>query len=275
MTRAVHVGDVAVGGGAPLVLISGPCVIESEQLALETAHAVKSVASELGLPYIFKSSFDKANRSSADSFRGPGLSDGLATLARVKQECGVPITTDVHAVEQVELVAEVADLIQIPAFLCRQTDLLVAAARTGRAINIKKGQFLAPEDVAGPISKVTGAGNEDVMVTERGHSFGYNRLVVDMTGLPVMRALGFPVIFDATHSVQRPGGAGTASGGDRALAPSLARAAVAAGVDGLFMEVHPDPDRALCDGPNSIRLAQLRDILEPIVAIDKVVRSRP
>lgn len=273
MTRAVPVRDVVVGGGAPLVLIAGPCVIESEQLALETAHAAKAVAAELGLPYIFKSSFDKANRTSSDSFRGPGLSEGLATLARVKQECDVPITTDMHAVEQVGAIAEVADLIQVPAFLCRQTDLLVAAARAGRPVNIKKGQFLAPQDVAGPVAKVQAAGNENIMVTERGHTFGYNRLVVDMTGLPLMRALGCPVVFDATHSVQRPGGEGSASGGDRELAPPLARAAVAAGVDGLFMEVHPDPDRALCDGPNSIRLADLRAVLEPIAAINNIVRG--
>jgi len=274
VTRAVKVRNVVIGGGAPLVLIAGPCVIESEAMALETAHAVKAVAADLGLPYIFKSSFDKANRTSSTSFRGPGLADGLKTLARVKQQCDVPITTDVHAVEQVDPVSRVADLIQIPALLCRQTDLLVAAAKTRRAVNIKKGQFLAPEDMAAPISKVVAAGNEDVMVTERGHVFGYNRLVVDITGLPTMRSLGYPVIFDATHAVQRPGAAGTASGGDREQAPALARAAVAAGVDGLFVEVHPDPDRALCDGPNSVRLVELRHMLEPIVAIDKVVRSQ-
>jgi 2-dehydro-3-deoxyphosphooctonate aldolase (KDO 8-P synthase) len=273
LTRKVEVGDITIGGGAPLVLIAGTCVIESEQMALETADAVRAIADDLGMSYVFKSSFDKANRTSPDSFRGPGLVDGLAILARVKRECGVPITTDVHTQEQLGPVAEVADLIQIPAFLSRQTDLLVAAAQTGRAINIKKGQFLAPEDMAGPIAKVTAAGNENVMVTERGHSFGYNRLVVDITGLPAMRALGYPVIFDATHSVQQPGGAGTASGGDRDLAPPLARAAVAAGVDGLFMEVHPDPDCALCDGPNSICLAGLREILEPIAAIDSIARG--
>ena len=273
MTRKVEVGDITIGGGGPLALIAGTCVIESEQMALETADAVRAIADDLSMPYVFKSSFDKANRTSRNSFRGPGLVDGLAILARVKRECGVPITTDVHTQEQLGPVAEVADLIQIPAFLSRQTDLLVAAAQTGRALNIKKGQFLAPEDMAGPIAKVTAAGNENVMVTERGHSFGYNRLVVDITGLPAMRALGYPVIFDATHSVQRPGGAGTASGGDRELAPPLARAAVAAGVDGLFMEVHPDPDSALCDGPNSIRLAGLREILEPIAAIDSIARG--
>lgn len=236
-------------------------MIESEALALETAEALRDLAADLGVPYVFKSSFDKANRSSAESFRGPGLTDGLRILGRVREGIGVPVLSDVHGPEQVAAAAGVLDGLQIPAFLCRQTDLLQAAARSGKPVNVKKGQFMAPLDMANAVGKIEAAGNCDILLTERGSCFGYHNLVVDMRGIRLMRGLGCPVVFDATHSVQLPGGLGHASGGQREMAATLARAAIAAGADALFLEVHPNPDQALCDGPTMVPLSEVRDLL--------------
>jgi 2-dehydro-3-deoxyphosphooctonate aldolase (KDO 8-P synthase) len=266
---------VAAGGGAPLLLIAGPDSIESEDHALRMARALKAIALDRGVTLVYKSSFDKANRTSAASFRGPGLDDGLAILARVKKETGLAVTTDFHTPEQAGRLAPVVDLLQIPAMLSRQTDMLVAAARTGRAVNIKKGQFLAPWEAAPAIAKVRDAGNANVMITERGVTFGYNNLVVDFRALPRMRALSVPVCFDATHSVQLPGAQGTASGGEREFIAPLARAAVAVGVDALFFEVHDDPARALCDGPSQIPLDAFPALLDGILAIDRASREHP
>lgn len=268
MTESLRVGPLAIGAGRPFVLIAGPCVIEPGDRTLRIAEAL--VRMWRG-PLIFKASFDKANRSSVRSFRGPGLDQGLEVLALVKRELGVCITTDVHSPDQIPAVAQVADLLQIPAFLCRQTDLLVAAAASGRPVNVKKGQFMAPWDMGGAVEKAGGPGR--VMLTERGSSFGYNGLVTDLRSLPQMRALGVPVCLDATHSVQQPGGLGDRTGGDRAMAPVLARAGVAAGLDALFMEVHDDPDQALSDGPNMLRLDALPALLDVLVALDQVVKS--
>ena len=244
----------------PFVL-AGPCVIENREITLATASALAAVAARLGLPLVFKSSFDKANRTSVTSFRGPGLDEGLSILAEVKRETGLPVVTDIHHPEQAAPVAEVADVLQIPAFLCRQTDLLVAAAATGRVVNIKKGQFLAPWDMKNAVDKVRASGNDNVWLTERGSTFGYNNLVVDMRSITEMKKFDVPVVFDATHSVQIPGGLGGASGGQREYVPVLASAAVAAGADGVFMETHPDPDKALCDGPNSLPLDRVEGLL--------------
>ena len=267
-------GGVAIGGGQPpFTLIAGPCVIEDRALVLETARAVAAICRELGIPYIFKASFDKANRSAIGSFRGPGMDAGLAVLAEVRESLGVPVLTDVHLPGQCAPAAEAVDVLQIPAFLCRQTDLLAAAAATGAVVNVKKGQFLAPRDMGNVVNKLRELGAAGIMLTERGASFGYNTLVSDMRGLPTMRSFGVPVCFDATHSVQQPGGLGAKSGGDRRFAPVLARAAVAVGVDALFMEVHPEPDRALSDGPNMIPLAELRGILTLLVALDRTLKG--
>lgn len=266
---------VVAGPGAPLLLIAGPDSIESEAHALRMAQALKGIATARGLTLVFKSSFDKANRTAGASFRGVGLESGLAILARVKKETGLAVTTDFHTPEQADRLAPVVDLIQVPAMLSRQTDMLVAAARTGRAVNIKKGQFLAPWDAAQAVAKVRAAGNDNVMLTERGVTFGYNNLVVDFRALPRMRAFPVPVCFDATHSVQLPGGAGHASGGERAFAAPLARAAVAVGVDALFFEVHDDPERALCDGPSQIPLDAFPAVLDGILAIDRAAREHP
>jgi len=272
-TPRIEIADgVAVGGTAPLLFIAGPDVIESEVHALTMARALRRAAEELGIPLVFKCSFDKANRTSVHSPRGPGLSEGLRVLARVKAETGLPVTTDFHLPEQAGPVAEVVDLLQVPAFLCRQTDMLVAAGRTGRPVNIKKGQFLSPNQVAHAVEKVRSTGNRDVMVTERGATFGYNNLVVDFRSLPRMRQMGFPVCFDATHSVQLPGGLDGRSGGEREFVAHLARAAVAVGVDALFFEVHDDPDNALCDGPNQFRLDQFPQFVETLLALDRCVR---
>lgn len=270
-TKKVGVGDVAIGGGSPLVLIAGPCVVEDEASALAIASSLKETAASLHIPLIFKASYDKANRTSADSYRGPGVEEGLRILAAVKAEFALPILTDVHSVAEVAAAAEVADCLQIPALLCRQTDLLVAAANTGRAVNIKKGQFMAPQAMSEAAKKVSAAGNSNIILTERGTTFGYNNLVVDMRSLPIMRGTGYPVVFDATHSVQLPSAKGTASGGDCEMVRYLARAAVAVGVDGIFLEVHPDPDRALCDGPNSIALTDVAKLLKELVAVSKAV----
>ena len=258
--------------GRNLFLIAGPCVMESYELMLEVGHFMRDICERLGVLYIFKSSYDKANRTSINSFRGPGLEKGLQWLSDLKKELGVPVLTDVHSTQEAEIAGEVCDVIQVPAFLCRQTDILIAAARTGRVVNIKKGQFMAPWDMDKVVEKVKVSGNDRVIITERGTVFGYNNLVVDMRAIAVMKNFGVPVVFDATHSVQQPGGLGICSGGDRRYAPVLARAAVAAGADGVFMEVHPAPEKALCDGPNSLRLEGVPRCLEELVAIFEVVK---
>ena len=257
-----------LGGGGPLFLIAGPCVIEHPRHPGQVAARLKDITGELGIPLIFKASYDKANRSSLGSYRGPGIERGLEILASVRDRFGVPILTDVHEVAQVEKAAQVADVLQIPAFLCRQTDLLLEAARTGKVVNVKKGQFMAPWDMKGVMDKAASTGNRNVMVTERGFSFGYNNLIVDMRSFPTLRSFGFPVIFDVTHSVQRPGGLGDRSGGEAHFIDSLAPAGVAAGVDGLFMEVHENPGRALSDGPNAYRLGRLKKLLQRLLAVD-------
>ncbi len=266
--------DFEVGLDRPLFLIAGPCVIESEALALETAGQLKAMTTELGIPFIYKSSFDKANRSSGESFRGPGLEQGLQILQKVRAQIGVPVLTDVHEDTPLAEVAEVVDVLQTPAFLCRQTNFIQNVARQGRPVNIKKGQFLAPWDMGNVVDKARAVGNEQIMVCERGVSFGYNNLVSDMRSLAAMRATGCPVVFDATHSVQLPGGQGSRSGGQREYVPVLARAAVAAGVSGLFMETHPEPDKALSDGPNAWPLPRLRELLETLLLIDSTVKAR-
>jgi 2-dehydro-3-deoxyphosphooctonate aldolase (KDO 8-P synthase) len=273
--HTVEIGGLRIGPGLPHVIIAGPCVIEDSGLVLETAKELQTIIAEFKLPFIFKSSYDKANRSSGKSFRGPGLKEGLAILARVKEEVGVPVLSDVHTSEEATVAGKVLDVLQIPAFLCRQTDLLIAAARTGCAVNVKKGQFLAPWDMANVVEKIAGAGNRRLLLTERGVSFGYNNLVTDFRALPIMRRLGYPVIFDATHSVQLPGGAGTQSSGQREFVAPLARAAVATGCEGLFMEVHPNPDKALSDGPNMVPLRDLRQLLQQIVQIAAAVHRLP
>jgi 2-dehydro-3-deoxyphosphooctonate aldolase (KDO 8-P synthase) len=273
--RTVEIAGHRVGEGLPHLVIAGPCVIEDAGLVLETAAELKRITGELKLPFIFKSSYDKANRSSGQSFRGPGLQAGLKVLARVREEVGVPVLSDVHSPEDATEAGRVLDVLQVPAFLCRQTDLLIAAARTGKVVNVKKGQFLAPWDMANVIEKIEAAGNRRILLTERGASFGYNNLVTDFRALPIMRRLGYPVIFDATHSVQLPGGAGTHSSGQREFIAPLARGAVAVGCEGLFMEVHPDPDKALSDGPNMVPLAQVRDLLQQIVRIAVAVGHIP
>ncbi len=271
MTRKVMISDsVSVGGGGPLLVIAGPCVIEDEVLTLETARELKEICNRLDLPLVFKSSFDKSNRTSASSFRGPGMEAGLLTLEKVRSEVGVPVITDIHTPEQAAPVAEVADALQIPAFLCRQTDLLVAAANTGKPVNVKKGQFLSPWDMRNVVEKFASAGGDDLMLTERGTSFGYNNLIVDFRSFAIMRSFGYPVIYDVTHSLQLPGGLGKKSGGQSEFAPMMARAAAAAGIDGLFFETHPDPERALCDGPNMIPLAEVEAML---VSMKKAAES--
>ena len=271
MIQPVQIGNSRVGQG-PLLVVAGPCVLEGEATSLSTARRAKEICSRLGLPYVFKASFDKANRTSIHSFRGPGLDEGLALLAKIKGEIGCPVLTDIHEAWQAPVVAEVVDVLQIPAFLCRQTDLLVAAAQTGRPLNIKKAQFLAPEDMRSVVEKCREAGNEQIILCERGTTFGYHQLVVDFRSLPLMRDLGCPVMFDATHSVQTPGGQGSSSGGDRRFVLTLARAAVALGIDALFLETHPDPATARCDGPNMVPLERLESLLEELVAIDALVR---
>jgi len=262
-----------IGAGRPFFLIAGPCVIESESLALETAGRLQETARKLAIPFVYKSSFDKANRTAAASYRGPGLERGLAILERVKKQVGAPVLTDVHEDTPLREVAAVADILQTPAFLCRQTDFIQRVAASGRPVNIKKGQFLAPWDMVHVVAKARAAGNEDILVCERGASFGYNYLVSDMRSLPIMReTTGCPVVFDATHSVQLPGGGGGKSGGQREFVPALARAAAAVGIEGLFMEVHPDPDRALSDGPNSWPLDRARELLETLRELDAVVK---
>ena len=272
-TAGVRVGPVTIGGGAPLALIAGPCVIESRDAALRHAERVRDLATRAGLPVVYKSSFDKANRTSAASFRGIGMDEGLAILAAVRRETGLPVLTDVHEREQIAAVAEVVDVLQTPAFLCRQTDFIAAVAAAGKPVNLKKGQFLSPGEMEQVVAKARATGNRQLLVTERGFAFGYNNLVADMRSLAVLAAMGCPVVFDATHSVQQPGGLGTASGGERRFVAPLARAAVAAGVDAVFMEVHEDPSRALSDGATSVPLADLPGLLRELAAIDRTLRE--
>ena len=271
--KTVRVGGFEIGAGKPLAVIAGPCVIEGRESALRHASFLKETAERVGIPFVYKSSYDKANRTSLQSYRGPGIEIGLRILAEVKKEIGVPILTDVHEREQVDLVKEVADIVQVPAFLCRQTDLVIAVAQSKRVINIKKGQFLAPWDLRNVVEKILSTGNDRIMVTERGVSFGYNNLVSDMRSLVVMRELGYPVVFDATHSLQLPGGIGKASGGERKFIPALTRAAVAVGIDALFMEVHENPDLALSDGPNSLPLQEVEGLLKVVKEIDAIDRK--
>jgi 2-dehydro-3-deoxyphosphooctonate aldolase (KDO 8-P synthase) len=272
-TRPVRIGAVTIGGGAPLALIGGPCAIENEKHALMVAERLQRLTADAKVPFIYKSSYDKANRSSIHSYRGPGLIEGLRILQKVKDETGLAVLSDVHDVSEVAPAAEVLDVLQVPAFLCRQTDLIVACARSGRPVNVKKGQFVAPRDMVNVVEKVRASGSEDLLLTERGSSFGYNNLIVDFRGLPIMRVFGYPVVFDATHSVQLPGGQGDRSGGERQYVQALARAAVAVGVDALFMEIHEDPDRTLddgrplSDGPNMLRLDDLPRLLDELRAI--------
>ena len=274
MTKEISIGELSFGSGLPPVVIAGPCVIESEEITFHTARELKEICAGLGLPLVFKSSFDKANRSSLSSFRGPGLDRGLRILSDVKEKLGIPVISDIHSIREIAPAAEVLDALQVPAFLCRQTDLILAASETGKPVNVKKGQFLAPWDVKNIIEKFTSTGNTNLFITERGTSFGYNNLVVDFRGLPLMRAFGYPVIFDVTHSLQLPGGQGSRSGGQREFAGPLARAAAAVGVDGLFMEVHPDPDKALCDGPNMLRLGDVLRLLRTIKEIAAIADRR-
>lgn len=272
-TRAVRIGSITIGGGAPLALIGGPCAIENEKHALMVAERLQRATAAAGVPFIYKSSYDKANRSSIHSYRGPGLTEGLRILQKVKHETGLAVLSDVHNVSEVAPAAEVLDVLQVPAFLCRQTDLIVACARSGRPVNVKKGQFVAPGDMVNVVEKVRASGSEDLLLTERGTSFGYHNLIVDFRSLPIMRGFGYPVVFDATHSVQLPGGQGNRSGGERQYVQALARAAVAVGVDALFMEIHEDPDRTLedgrplSDGPNMLRLDDLPRLLDELRAI--------
>ena len=270
----VKVGNFTIGGAAPLALLAGPCVLESLERSLLIGRTVKEICGRLGINYVFKASFDKANRSSFHSFRGPGLTKGIAWLKTIKEELGVPIVTDIHESYQAAPAAEVADILQIPAFLCRQTDLLHAAAQTGRVVNVKKGQFLAPDDMRNVIDKLHESGYDQLMLTERGASFGYHNLVVDMRSLPIMRSFGYPVVFDGTHSVQLPGGNGTSSSGNREYVEYLVRAAVGVGIDALFLEVHDNPEEALSDGANMVYLDKLEDLLKEALAIHEIVQQR-
>lgn len=270
----VKVGNFTIGGAAPLALLAGPCVLESLERSLLIGRTVKEICGRLGINYVFKASFDKANRSSFHSFRGPGLTKGIAWLKTIKEELGVPIVTDIHESYQAAPAAEVADILQIPAFLCRQTDLLHAAAKTGRVVNVKKGQFLAPDDMRNVVDKLHESGCDQLMLTERGASFGYHNLVVDMRSLPIMRSFGYPVVFDGTHSVQLPGGNGTSSSGNREYVEYLVRAAVGVGIDALFLEVHDNPEEALSDGANMVYLDKLEDLLKEALAIHEIVQRR-
>jgi len=273
VTREISIRNIHIGGQNPFVLIAGPCVIESESATLEAAARLKQITADLGIPFVFKSSFDKANRSSAKSFRGPGIKEGLRILGRVGSELDLPLLSDVHRFEEIGPAAEVLDILQIPAFLCRQTDFVMEVAKTGRIVNIKKGQFLAPWDIKNAAEKAESTGNDKIIITERGVSFGYNNLVADMRSLPIIRGFGYPVVFDATHSVQLPGAGGAVSSGDRMFVPYLTRAAIAVGVDALFMEVHACPDKALCDGPNMLSLDELPALLKKALEIDRIVKQ--
>ncbi len=272
--KSIKLGDIQIGGHKPFILIAGPCVIESKAGALAIAVQLKKITDKLGVPFVFKASYDKANRTSIDSFRGPGIIEGLKILKEIKKKLNVPVLSDVHGVEEIDRAAEVLDILQIPAFLCRQTDLVVKAAKTGKIINVKKGQFLAPWDMKSVVKKIEHSGNRHILLTERGSSFGYNNLVTDFRSIEIMRNFGYPVIFDATHSVQQPGGLGHASGGNSEYIPLLSRCAVAAGCDGLFMETHPNPAKALSDGPNMVPLNQMERLLTQLMAIDAAVKGK-
>jgi 2-dehydro-3-deoxyphosphooctonate aldolase (KDO 8-P synthase) len=272
-TKLVTVGQVKIGGGNPIVLIAGPCVIESQNHVLNTAEKIKRAASDADIPFIFKASYDKANRSSIDSFRGPGLIKGLQSLEKIKQQLNVPVLSDVHTEEEIEPASQVLDVLQIPAFLCRQTNMIIKAAKTGCSVNVKKGQFMAPWDMKNVVDKLSHSGCKKILLTERGFTFGYNNLVVDMRSLVLMRDLGYPIIFDATHSLQLPGGKGNKSGGQKELIPDLVRGAVAVGCDAIFMEVHPNPDKAKSDGPNMLKLSQLPELLKQIKTLDLAVKN--
>jgi len=274
MAQIVDIGSFRVGQGQRPFLIAGPCVIESEQLVMDTAGKIAEITTSLGMPYIFKSSFDKANRTSITSFRGPGIEKGLTILSNVRKQLGVSLLTDVHTEEQATEAGKVVDVLQIPAFLCRQTDLLIAAARTGKVVNVKKGQFLSPGEMGNVVKKLEECGNRRIILTERGSSFGYNNLIVDMRSFPIMRNFGYPVVFDATHSVQLPGGGGTKSSGQREFVEPLACAAAGAGVDGFFMEVHPNPDQALSDGPNMVPLSQLKSLLQRVLRLCEAAKPQ-
>ena len=274
MAQIVDIGSFRVGQGQRPFLIAGPCVIESEQLVMDTAGKIAEITTSLGMPYIFKSSFDKANRTSITSFRGPGIEKGLTILSNVRKQLGVSLLTDVHTEEQATEAGKVVDVLQIPAFLCRQTDLLIAAARTGKVVNVKKGQFLSPGEMGNVVKKLEECGNRRIILTERGSSFGYNNLIVDMRSFPIMRNFGYPVVFDATHSVQLPGGGGTKSSGQREFVEPLACAAAGAGVDGFFMEVHPNPDEALSDGPNMVPLSQLKPLLQRVLRLCEAAKPQ-
>ena len=272
-TKLVTVGKVKIGGGKPIVLIAGPCVIESQSHVLNTAEKITRAASDADIPFIFKASYDKANRSSIDSFRGPGLIKGLQSLETIKQQLNVPVLSDVHTEEEIEPASQVLDVLQIPAFLCRQTNMIIKAAKTGCSVNVKKGQFMAPWDMKNVVDKLSHSGCKKILLTERGFTFGYNNLVVDMRSLVLMRNLGYPIIFDATHSLQLPGGKGNKSGGQKELIPDLVRGAVAVGCDAIFMEVHPNPDKAKSDGPNMLKLSQLPELLKQIKTLDLAVKN--
>ncbi|WP_193180549.1 3-deoxy-8-phosphooctulonate synthase [Nisaea sediminum] len=275
IAKTVTVGPVSFSNDTPFVLIAGPCAMESREHTMEMAEALAAITKDLGIGFVYKSSYDKANRTSASAGRGIGMEKGLPILAEVRERFGCPVLTDVHDASQCAPAAEYVDILQIPAFLCRQTDLLLAAAETGKAVNVKKGQFLAPWDMAPAVGKIAGAGNQNILLTERGTSFGYNTLVTDMRGLPTMAQTGYPVIFDATHSVQQPGGRGNSSGGQREFVPVLARAAASVGVAGLFIETHQDPDTAPSDGPNMVPLAEMRALLETLLAFDRLAKANP
>ncbi|MFO7964542.1 MAG: 3-deoxy-8-phosphooctulonate synthase [Desulfobacterales bacterium] len=273
MGNRIDIDGIWIGEDAPFVLIAGPCVIEDSETTFSIASYLTGLTEKLDIPFIFKASYDKANRTALDSYRGPGITNGLMMLQHIKREFGIAVLSDVHQVDEVHKAAEVLDVIQIPAFLCRQTDLILAAAGTGKPVNLKKGQFLAPWDMENAVKKVESTGNRKIMLTERGSTFGYNNLVVDFRSIGIMRRFGYPVVFDATHSVQLPGGAGKRSGGQREFAPILARSAVAAGADGIFIEVHIDPEKALCDGPNSLKLGELENLLTTLTAIRRAVKG--
>lgn len=272
-TREIKIGKITIGGQNPLAFIAGPCVIESEELTLNIAGKLKDYSEKNNIPFIFKSSYDKANRTSVNSYRGPGIDEGLRILQKVKKEFNLPLLSDIHSTDEIKKSSEALDVIQIPAFLCRQTDIIVAAAKTGKPVNIKKGQFLSPYDVKNIIDKASSTGNEKIMITERGASFGYNNLVVDMRSIPIMQSFGYPVVYDATHSVQLPGGQGSCSGGQREFIGPLARAAVSTGCDAVFMEVHENPDRALCDGPNMLSLNSFFELAKRLVELNRLVKG--
>jgi 2-dehydro-3-deoxyphosphooctonate aldolase (KDO 8-P synthase) len=272
--KQIDMGDFVIGDNAGFILIAGPCILEGEEAALDVARYLQKLTASLNIPYIFKASYDKANRTSINSYRGPGAKDGLATLKKIKEKTGIPVLSDVHRFEEIDAASQTLDVLQVPAFLCRQTDFITEIAKKARVINVKKGQFLSPGEVVNIIAKAEAVGNNNIMITERGTSFGYNNLVFDVRALPIMRKMGYPVIFDATHAVQLPGGAGEKSGGERDMVPYLARAAVAAGVDGIFLEVHRNPEAALCDGANSLYLESLEELLTMLKQIDDLVKAK-